>query len=86
MVRRSASVIWLMVDAARGADVFVGEAYTFDCPIKFHLDDATRALAGVANLAGAGFRDADAHHEGSSFSSGSRFFGSGFNAPTPWRR
>jgi ribonuclease BN (tRNA processing enzyme) len=32
-----------LLDAARGADVFVCEAYTFDRPIKFHLDYATLA-------------------------------------------
>jgi ribonuclease BN (tRNA processing enzyme) len=32
-----------LVDAARGADVFVCEAYTFDRPIKYHLDYATLA-------------------------------------------
>jgi ribonuclease BN (tRNA processing enzyme) len=30
-----------LVDAARGADVFVCEAYTFDRPVKFHLDYKT---------------------------------------------
>lgn len=32
-----------LVDAARGADLFVCEAYTFDRPIKYHLDYATVA-------------------------------------------
>ena len=30
-----------LVDAARDADLFVCEAYTFDRPIRFHLDHAT---------------------------------------------
>ena len=30
-----------LVEAARGADVFVCEAYTFDKRVKFHLDFAT---------------------------------------------
>lgn len=30
-----------LFDAARGADVFVCEAYTFDRPVKFHLDYKT---------------------------------------------
>jgi D-tyrosyl-tRNA(Tyr) deacylase len=30
-----------LCDAARGADVFVCEAYTYDRPIKYHLDYAT---------------------------------------------
>ena len=30
-----------LVEAARGADVFVSEAYTFDKPVKFHLDYKT---------------------------------------------
>lgn len=30
-----------LVDAARGADLFVCEAYTFDKPVKFHLDYTT---------------------------------------------
>jgi ribonuclease BN (tRNA processing enzyme) len=32
-----------LVDAARGADVFVCEAYTFDRRIRYHLDHATLA-------------------------------------------
>jgi ribonuclease BN (tRNA processing enzyme) len=32
-----------LVEAARNADVFVCEAYTFDRPIKYHLDYATLA-------------------------------------------
>jgi ribonuclease BN (tRNA processing enzyme) len=32
-----------LIDAARDADLFVCEAYTFDRPIKFHLDYATLA-------------------------------------------
>jgi ribonuclease BN (tRNA processing enzyme) len=32
-----------LLDAARDADVFVCEAYTFDRPIKYHLDYATLA-------------------------------------------
>ena len=31
------------MDVARDADVFVCEAYTFERPIKFHLDWATLA-------------------------------------------
>jgi ribonuclease BN (tRNA processing enzyme) len=30
-----------LIDAARGADLFVCEAYTFDKPVKFHLDYTT---------------------------------------------
>jgi ribonuclease BN (tRNA processing enzyme) len=30
-----------LIDAARGADLFVAEAYFFDKPIKYHLDLAT---------------------------------------------
>jgi len=30
-----------LVDAARGADLFVCEAYTFERPVRFHLDHAT---------------------------------------------
>jgi ribonuclease BN (tRNA processing enzyme) len=30
-----------LVEAARGADLFIAEAYTFDKRIKFHLDYAT---------------------------------------------
>jgi ribonuclease BN (tRNA processing enzyme) len=30
-----------LVDAAQGADLFVCEAYTFDRPVRFHLDHAT---------------------------------------------
>ncbi|HKG25329.1 MAG TPA: MBL fold metallo-hydrolase [Thermomicrobiales bacterium] len=30
-----------VVDVARGADLLIAEAYTFDKPIKFHLDYAT---------------------------------------------
>ena len=33
----------VLVEAARGADLFVCEAYTFERPIKFHLDWATLA-------------------------------------------
>lgn len=30
-----------LIEAARGADLFVCEAYTFDRPVKFHLDYKT---------------------------------------------
>jgi ribonuclease BN (tRNA processing enzyme) len=30
-----------LIEAARGADLFVCEAYTFDRPVKFHLDHRT---------------------------------------------
>jgi ribonuclease BN (tRNA processing enzyme) len=41
-----------LVDAARGADLFVCEAYTFERRIRFHLDHATL----VANLGRLGVR------------------------------
>ena len=43
-----------LVDAARGADLFVCEAYTFDKPVKFHLDyttvDAQAARLGARRI------------------------------------
>ena len=43
-----------LIDAARGADLFVCEAYTFDKPVKFHLDyttvDAQAARLGARRI------------------------------------